>query len=95
MKKKPDKQSAMDRRGFLKAGGKMLPVLAGLGLAVAMSAPASCGLCVRRRLRQLLFQRLRQCLLKRLRQFLFQRLRQRLLERLRQYLHQFHHLIPA
>jgi len=40
MKKKADKQSAMDRRGFLKAGGKVLPVLAGLGLAAMMSGPA-------------------------------------------------------
>lgn len=40
MKKKPDNQSAMDRRGFLKAGGRVLPVLAGLGLAAVMSAPA-------------------------------------------------------
>lgn len=47
MKKKTDQQSPMDRRGFLKAGGKVLPVLAGLGLAMTISRPAqascSCG----------------------------------------------------
>ncbi len=45
MKKENDRPSLMNRRDFLKAGGKVLPVLAGLGLAGAVAArpaQASC-----------------------------------------------------
>ena len=45
MKRRPQSQKEMNRRGVLAAGGKVIPVLAALGLGLATSARAddNCG----------------------------------------------------
>jgi CXXX repeat radical SAM target protein len=40
MTRKPEPGKKMDRRGFLKAGGNVIPALAVLGLALAAPQPA-------------------------------------------------------